>query len=125
MEIRYDVIEKLQEKGIIADTEQIDRVMESFRSALLEKGYWDILNETIELSELKKTKVTMESILIGNQYEILPVETVKPSLHRKKVKVLEKGKVAVNVEILQGRHKGSKMAMFPRDLKRASVILER
>lgn len=120
MEIRFDVIEKLQEKGIIADTEQIDRVMESFRSALIEKGYWDILSKTIDESELEISKVTIESIIIDNEYEVLPVETIKPILHKKRVKVLVKQAETVRVEVLQGRYKGKEVEMYPRDLKRAS-----
>lgn len=125
MEIRYDVIEKLQEKGIVADKEQIDRVMESFRSALIEKGYWDILSKTIDESELEISKVTIESIIIDNGYEVLPVETIKPILHKKRVKVLVKQAETVRVEVLQGRYKGKEVEMYPRDLKRASVILDR
>lgn len=115
MDMKNDIIEKLNEKGFTADNETVDMVMKNFENALILNGYWDILEQTIEESEPKRKVLTNEQLRVGKEYKILPVSHIKTTLQNKKVKIEKienEGSVfPVVVNVLEGRMKGSTVSV--------------
>lgn len=122
MNVKFDIEEKLAEKGYIADINTVDLVLEKFTNALIMNGYWDILDQTIEESDIRKLDVTFNTVLVGKEYIVIAASYIKSSLHNKKVRVLEKMEEPVGtllVEVLEGHMKGKKVGIEPENLKKA------
>lgn len=115
MDIKNDIIEKLNEKGFAADNETVDMVMTNFKNALFLNGYWEILEQTIDDSEPKRKVLTIEQLKVGKEYKILPVSHIKTSLQNKKVKIEKTENTGslfpVVVTVLEGRLKGSSVSI--------------
>ena len=125
MDIVNDIVDKLNEKGYVSDEKNVEKVLRNFYEALVSSGYWDILDKTIEKSELMKPEVNLENIEIGKKYRIKPVVYMKKSLYNKRVRVEEvkRGETGyqiiapVLVTVLEGRYKGKTMHISTEVLK--------
>ncbi|MFP7487300.1 hypothetical protein SFC65_24420 [Priestia filamentosa] len=110
---KRDIEEKLSEKGVILDNSQVNEMAEKLEKIILEREYWDIVEEIIKESSIPAPLVAKE----GEEYKVRDIDDVKPTLRNKRVKFIElQEDKRAQVYVLEGRLKDKTLYLMSQQM---------